>query len=114
MKIFVVVNLTFAGFHRWADAPNCVHFLRSYHRHLFTVKAVKQVSHEEREIEIITLQGEIQNWCIGKVANQDWHEASCETIAREIMLRFGLHECEVLEDGENGARLINDNSPLPN
>jgi hypothetical protein len=100
--INIFVTLTFEGFHRWASAPDSVKFLRDFHRHIFHVKAVKSVSHCERDTEFILFKRELQEHINLIYAGQRF-EHSCETIAIGIMNEFHCETVEVSEDGENGA-----------
>jgi len=102
-ECFVVVQFRFEHIHSW---PQCdideVSFLRDPHRHVFQTRAWLSVSHEDREVEIIRLKRQMSSW-VEKVGKPRWDTASCETMAREMLVRFALEKCEVLEDGENGA-----------
>lgn len=101
MLIEVVVTFAVPGFHYWPGAPDSVAFLRDRHRHVFWFKCWKRVSHDNRDIEIITLKNEIQAWA----QHGEFGSSSCEQLARFAVDRFGLTACEVLEDGENGAKV---------
>lgn len=99
--IYVIVKLSFEGFHCWPDAPDHAAFLRNRHRHIFHVTAAKRVSHGDREVEIITLKQEM----LAHIGQYDgeFDTMSCEHIAQMLLTRFGLSQCAVLEDDENGA-----------
>lgn len=97
----IVVKFSFEGFHCWPQAPESCSFLRNLHRHMFHVRADKKVTHHDREIEIIELKNEMITYC-----EERWHDAesaSCEMIAADLMRKFKLSYCQVLEDDENGA-----------
>lgn len=105
MKIRIFVTTRFEGFHRWEDAPEEVAFLRSLHRHIFHVRAEKEVAHDDRQIEFILLKRRIDA-DIAQIQSspQKSHETwSCEQWARYLIAREFLSKCEVSEDGENGA-----------
>lgn len=122
MKTHVICTLQFEGFHSWPDAPDSIEgtdvsYLRNRHRHMFHVKATKEVSHAERDIEFIALKHRIVaeilrvqaaiNWS-GPVSNgiipvENW---SCEMWAQHLLDIFGLSMCQVMEDNENGAMVI--------
>lgn len=105
MNITIIVTTRFEGFHCWPAAPDEVAFLRSVHRHTFTVKAELKVTHDDRDqeffmfrrllddkIEELKSDGAIVSW-------------SCERWALELTRHFKLASCEVWEDDENGARV---------
>lgn len=103
MTLVITKNLI-EGYHRWKDAPEAVNFLRHWHRHVFHVRCWFEVSHDDREIEIIMKQWEIENFLKEKFgAVCEFGDMSCEAIARMIMQEFGAAQVEVLEDGDGGA-----------
>lgn len=95
------------GFHSWPDAFRSVRYLRDQHRHVFTIECEFAVTHDDRDIEIITQQHIIENFI------RDRHgipalfgSMSCETIAREIVEFFDTCvTCTVREDGMGGAKV---------
>lgn len=99
----IVVKLQFEGIHSW---PSCdladVAFLAAKHRHLFHITATKRVE-KDRGIEIIMLKREIQSYLAEQYPDRELGSMSCEALATELLDRFGLDQCAVLEDGENGA-----------
>ena len=103
-KAKIVVNLKFEGIHSWKGCPfEDVAFLRNDHRHIFWVRAVKTVSHLDRDIEIIRFKRDLETYCDSLkpiIKEQGW---SCEMIASDILKNFECDSVEVLEDGENGA-----------
>jgi hypothetical protein len=103
MRQFVVVTLQFEGLHYWPKAPTEVGFLRSPHRHVFHIKCWKEVTHGDREIEIITLKQTITGGLNSLFPGGNMLTNSCEQLAATLIRGYGLHACEVLEDGENGA-----------
>lgn len=115
----VYCRLQVEGTHSW---PNCpfdeVAYLRDRHRHVFHIKAYKQVTHSDRDVEFIMLKHEIKNYLEARYYSYDisngntitqgthLHEfgsMSCEMIAKELIEQFDLSACEVNEDDENGA-----------
>ena len=112
-KTGIVVNLQVEGVHCW---PECdvdgVEFLKNEHRHMFHICGKKEVSHDDREIEIIDLKRQIWSYLMGeyKMAKSPecctFGRMSCEAIARLLTDKFGLYYCSVLEDGENGAEIF--------
>jgi len=110
-KAHVYVRTTFEGYHRWADAPEAVAFLRHWHRHLFHVQLDVHVEHNDRDVEFFILQRELNRFIDDTFQPQGpmRFEFSCEMIAEQIIahfhekLEYKVHSCEVSEDGENGA-----------
>lgn len=106
----VVVTLRVAGIHCWPSARDSVSFLRSPHRHLFHIRATKSVVHADRQIEVLGLQNSISDWVESKKNGTtdlvDFGADSCEMIAAELLEKFDLCYCSVMEDGENGAEVF--------
>lgn len=107
MRMSIVVTFRFEGIHCWPDAQDPVAYLSFPHRHVFHVEAVKDVTHAEREIEIIQFKHEMRKYCADVF--QGPHTLSCETMALNLYTHFKLRTCRVLEDGENGALIEQDN-----
>lgn len=130
MKTEVFCTLQVEGTHNWPGCPyDEVAYLRDMHRHVFHIKAYKEVFHDDRDQEFIMLKHGIHRYLVGKYwggwTTQHWKDPisdessgqqggqglctfgamSCEMIARELIEHFGLSKCEVNEDGENGAVL---------
>jgi len=73
---------------------------------MFYVTATKPVNHNDREIEIIALKRDMQQWCeenFGSKTPELCHGQSCEQMANTLMEQFELETCSLLEDNENGA-----------
>lgn len=110
MKKFIVATLQIEGIHCW---PECqipeVYFLRSPHRHMFHIKAKKEVTDSNREKEFIVLKREIEffirNSFLEK-GNIELGAMSCEMLAEMLITEFSLSSCSVYEDGENGAEVF--------
>ena len=104
----VVCCLDVQGFHCWPEAPDCLQYLASRHRHIFRIRALFDVRDSNREIELITKQNEIADYLYCAYGNKDgaceFGSMACEHIAEHIMETFGASEVEVLEDGFGGAR----------
>ena len=109
MKTEVYCTLQVEGTHNW---PNCpfdeVDYLRVPHRHVFHIKAYKEVTHSDRDVEFIMLKHEIQDYLNTIYYNRIsrtclFGAMSCEMIAVELIEEFELSRCEVNEDNENGA-----------
>lgn len=108
-KCQVVVRLQVEGIHRW---ENCnieeVSFLKNPHRHIFYIECKKEVTDDDRQIEIIYLKRRILaylhvKYCVGVC---QFSNNSCEMLAKELANKFELSYCSVLEDNENGAEFI--------
>jgi hypothetical protein len=113
MKKFIIIKLQIDGIHCW---PNCnvdgANYLKFPHRHVFFIKCVKKVDHNDRDIEIIDFKKQITVYLLNTFPSQqynttscDFSSLSCESICELLINRFYLHSCEVLEDNENGAYL---------
>lgn len=108
MKTEVYCTLQIEGTHNWTGCPyEDVDYLRVGHRHVFHIKAHKEVFHDDRDQEFIQLKHTIQDY-FSQYYDSSKHlhvfgEMSCEMIARRLIDRFGLSRCEVNEDNENGA-----------
>lgn len=115
----IVVNLQIEGIHRWRECPiEEVGFIRNSHRHIFHICCKKKVSHNDRDIEIISFKHDIQDFL-----EKYWHNfcrcyyfghRSCEMIAEELYRKFNLDYCSVLEDGENGAEISKEDESREN
>jgi hypothetical protein len=104
MVISIVVTLQVEGFHYWINAPIKFEYLKSIHRHIFHIKATKKVSHNDRDIEIISFKREIYRYLLDMYGNPCFFgNMSCEDIACRLCEHFDLDSCEVCEDGENGS-----------
>lgn len=109
----IIVNFKIEGIHNWPDVGNYVElkevsFLQYPHRHIFHIKCLKRVNHDDRDIEIIQFKRYIIQYLTTTFFNEkynclNFHNMSCEMIAKHLVTQFNLSECEVLEDGENGA-----------
>lgn len=97
------------GIHRWETCPfEEVFYLRDPHRHVFHIKAYKQVNHDDRDVEFIMLKHQIENHLYTEYGSDltnvcEFGNMSCEMIAKELIRLFDLSRCEVSEDNENGA-----------
>lgn len=96
------------GIHYWKNAPACVDYLRSPHRHNFVIQAKFLVTGEDREIEIFTQQKGIKRLvCTNYRYDGElvyFESDSCEQIAKKICSEYpNCVEVTVLEDGKGGA-----------
>lgn len=123
MKTLVIAKLFVEGIHQWEGVLKhpeleSVHFLAQPHRHIFHITVKKEVAHNDRDIEIITLKRNILEYLNMRYFTESanclfFGNMSCEMIANELTTYFGLNVCEVLEDGENGAVILQATSDIP-
>jgi hypothetical protein len=100
----VYCTVLFEGIHCWPECPfEEVKYLRDPHRHIFHIKAHKQVFHDDRDVEFIMLKHQVETYLRDTYPRGRMGLTSCEMLGRELMNKFGLIEVEVSEDGENGA-----------
>ena len=106
MKKRVIIRTQFSAIHHWPDCPiEEVVYLRSPHRHTFYLELKFDISHNDRDIEFISLKNKI-----AKDISKHWEGAnigrrSCEDIAEEFMNHYDAVYVSVFEDNENGAEL---------
>lgn len=106
VRMVVVVTLRWEGVHHWPECPHDdVAFLRVEHRHVFHVRAEKAVTHTDRDVEIIRLKREILAGLSEDFPGGFLGRRSCEDLCNHLLMRHGLCAVEVLEDGENGAKV---------
>jgi len=113
MKTKIVVNLEIEGLHRWPDANSKipkVGYLSDSHRHIFKIECKKIVNDNDRQVEFIMFKREILKYLEKKYYDKKYEMSnfgrmSCEDIATELMLKYDLNYCRVMEDGENGAEV---------
>lgn len=111
----VVVRLQMEGFHNWPEAPEVVSFLRDRHRHIFHIELVKEVTHADRDVEIILMKRAVEQHLLTKLGSKKeknrWCEfgaMSCEMIAEDLLEAFDCVSVQCLEDNENGAIVYRD------
>lgn len=115
-KTNIIVKLQVDGVHQWPGVTKdhslfSVFFLKYPHRHMFHIVAKKEVSHSDRDIEIINLKRNIEKYLQehyynAELKTHEFKDMSCEMIANMLVKVHGLSYCEVLEDGENGAEVM--------
>jgi len=110
LKYYVEVRVPMRFEHRWKNAPVSRSYLRHFHPHNFEVRVEMQVFKSDREIEFHSLQDFIAEYLLTMV--DDFHEDSCETIARKVLFalqrRFGKEreiQVEVWEDESCGGKV---------
>lgn len=109
MTTNIIITLQFEGFHNWGTIPreHQEQYLKNLHRHIFHVTCKKSVEHHDRHIEFIQFKREIQNYCNSYLSTKrDIGNMSCEMIAQQLIVKFDLNYCKVMEDNENGAEVI--------
>lgn len=105
MKTRIIINLQHECVHQWSDCElEGVEFLKFPHRHIFHICCKKEVTHSDRDIEIILLKREVNSF-LNEVYPKTFGDMSCEMIAEELLNVFELDYCSVLEDNENGAEV---------
>jgi len=111
--MMITVKNQFEGIHCYPDAPEGVEFLKNPHRHMFHVESEIEVYHDDRELEFILVQRNIQKFLD---TSEKLQHKSCEMIAREVRdylrktypIEGHWHRkmsIRVSEDGENGVYL---------
>jgi hypothetical protein len=115
MMTNIIVKLQVEGIHFWKDCDiEDVDFLANPHRHIFHITCKKEVTHDDRDIEIIRMKRQVLLFLEQKYAKTPsvikgtvcWFGGmSCEMIARVLLEKFELNYCKVLEDNENGAEI---------
>ncbi len=107
LKKFIIITTDFIGWHYWAGAHGQFDYLSKKHRHKFVVKAYKEITHNNREIEFINFKQRVTEYLRHKYEYQEF-PSSCEDIAEDVLKFFGCYSVEVLEDGENGALIMSE------
>jgi|TARA_R110000764_G_scaffold1012_2_gene3796 hypothetical protein len=105
MRTNIIVNLQHEAVHQWTDCKlEGVEFLAFPHRHIFHICCKKEVTHDDRDIEIILLKRKVNSF-LDEMYPKTFGDMSCEMIAKELLNVFELNYCSVLEDNENGAEV---------
>lgn len=108
--IYAVIKTTYRGTHKWKDCNiKEVEFLKNEHHHEFQITAWIEQRHDNRDIEYIKFQNELDK-IIDKAFKSLSENRSCEMLAKEIhnliceLFRFERSiKVQVLEDGHYGA-----------
>jgi len=102
----IVIKFQWEGIHNWPDCDiSEVSFLKHPHRHIFHITCYKEISHNNRDIEIIMLKRDMINFLNIQFKDGELESRSCEDLAEMLLTKYNLESCEVLEDGENGAKI---------
>lgn len=111
----ITAGFAVAGLHHWPDAPARRAYLSHPHRHLFAVKVLANVDHDERAVEFHDLaeDAEARFRLMGRryhaeTSLLDFGARSCEAMARHIggaltVQGYDIVSVSVSEDGENAA-----------
>lgn len=106
MKTNIIINLQHEAVHQWSGCDlEEVLFLKFPHRHIFHICCKKEVTHDDRDVEIILLKRKVKKY-LEDMYPKTFGDMSCEMIAKELVNIFELEYCSVLEDNENGAEVI--------
>lgn len=121
-KRWIKVKTSFRGIHNWPECDlQMVEFLKHPHRHTFKVEVKIAVSHNDREVEFLILQRDV-DWAIKDILEDLEEEGenipnlgrkSCEEMAEDIYkyLCYYAHYrnremiITVSEDGEVAAEI---------
>ena len=109
MEKRIVIKLQTEGVHSWKGCDiDEVSFLKNLHRHIFYIRVEKEVTHEDRDVEIIEFKRNIETAINDEFWDDDFRcnnflDMSCESIAQWIKTTYNADLVEVLEDNENGA-----------
>jgi hypothetical protein len=108
---YIIARNSIKGFHRWDNAPEHLKFLRHEHRHVFEITCVIPVTHDDRDLEIIETEIEIENYLMARYGDSHRHlqlgTMSCEMLAKELCEKFDCKSVTVREDGYGGACYVN-------
>ncbi len=110
MKTTIVIKLQYEALHNWPGVVEAmpdkkhIHFLQYPHRHLFFITIEKEVTHNDRDIEIIDFKQKVQDY-LHQTFNGNLQNRSCEMLAEHLLEKFKCLSVEVLEDNENGAKV---------
>lgn len=106
MKTNIIVNLQYEATHYWEGCNiEEVMYLKNPHRHIFHICCKKEVTHDDRDIEIIMFKQIILKYLHSNFKG-NFGGMSCEMIAKKLFEVFGLNYCSVLEDNESGAECV--------
>jgi hypothetical protein len=112
MTTNIIVKLQYEALHNWPGVVNVlpdkpwIHMLKDKHRHIFHITLEKQVTHSDRDVEIILFKQEVLRKLevfFGRPG--DLGAMSCEMLAEQLLKEYDCNSVEVLEDNENGAKV---------
>lgn len=107
MKRYINTYNCIEGFHLYPNAPISCDYLSNRHRHMFIIRCDFEVEHNERQIEINTMQNDIELALWNEFnAPCEFGDMSCESIAEWLLNHYdNMCKVQVLEDGYGGATL---------
>jgi hypothetical protein len=112
MTTNIIIKLQYEALHNWpgvVDAlPECswIHMLKDKHRHIFYITLEKQVTHSDRDVEIILFKQAVTKKLEDMFGRPgDLGAMSCEMLAELLLKEYDCVSVEVLEDNENGAKV---------
>lgn len=106
----IIVKLQYEALHNWPEVANIltetpeIHFLQYPHRHIFYITLEKQVTHSDRDVEIILFKRAVLKYLEEKYIGH-LGAMSCEMLAQDLLEQYECSMVEVLEDNENGGRV---------
>lgn len=110
-KSKIIVKTSFRGFHFYPGAPIQVDYLSHLHRHVFYVTVNIEVFDDDRELEFMMVQEQVDKF-IATMKTYQSPASSCEMMARRILtylaVEYGHHReysVSIFEDNENGAEV---------
>lgn len=110
---FIWIKTQFEGIHCYPNAPKEVDFLRVRHRHIFHVKVMIEIFHDNRDIEFILFKRYVDTL----ISDNNFDSMSCEMISDRfydiISKKYPNRKMviEVSEDNENGSLKSYENIP---
>jgi len=113
MKTNIIINFQVDALHNWPDAIKIIPhmgFLSDLHRHIFHIECKKQVFHDDRDVEFIDFKRTVNKYLVGKYYDSKldcllFGAKSCEMLGKELLEKYNLEYCKVMEDNENGAEI---------
>jgi 6-pyruvoyl-tetrahydropterin synthase len=106
MKTRIVIRTRFEAVHQYEDCPiKGVEYLKYPHRHMFYVEVKFAVTHDNREIEFLTMKAQIDKYLSENYDKKFLFSKSCEMIAEDILSQFNASFVSVFEDNENGSEV---------
>lgn len=112
MTTNIIVKLQYEALHNWPGVVDVlpdkpwIHMLKDKHRHIFYITLEKQVTHSDRDVEIILFKQEVlRKLEVSFGRPGDLGAMSCEMLAEHLLKEHGCVSVEVLEDNENGAKV---------